>query len=361
MNTSDNSITRKERIRTLIAESEQDAVKEIADAITDLIRSRQSENRKAVLGLATGSTPVPLYRELIRRHREEGLSFANVITFNLDEYYPLQSDHPESYHCFMFRQLFDHIDIPREQIHVPDGSCERSEVMASCDAYEQAIVDAGGLDIQILGIGRTGHIGFNEPGSNERSITRLVTLDSLTRSDAAKDFQGEANVPRHAITMGVGTILSARKIYLMAWGRGKAEILRRAIEEGPDENVPASFLQLHKDVTLFVDHAAATELTRSKYPWLVSMPEWDASLTRRAVADLSIRLKKPLLRLVDKDYQGKRISGFSHRDRSSIQPEYSHFQRTAAHDNRMARRGNRKRMTVIARSVPNLLISGFSC
>ncbi len=303
MKAADNSITRKERIPTIITDNEREAVLQIADAITALIVERSQQGRHAVLGLATGSTPVPLYRELIRRHREEGLSFANVITFNLDEYYPIEPTHPESYHWFMRRQLFDHIDIPESQIHIPDGHCERQEVMAACDAYENAIREAGGLDIQILGIGRTGHIGFNEPGSSEHSITRLVTLDSLTRSDAAKDFHGEAHVPRHAITMGVGTILQARSIYLMGWGRAKAAILQRAIEGKPDESVPASFLQLHSNVTFFIDPAAATELTRCKTPWLVSMPEWDRNLIRRAVTDLSLKLQKPLLRLVDKDYQ----------------------------------------------------------
>jgi len=295
--------TRLERIPTTITSSDKQAVLSIADAITELIKTRKKEGRMAVLGLATGSTPVPLYRELIRRHQEEGLSFKNVITFNLDEYYPIAPEHPESYHHFMRKQLFDHIDIPAAQINIPRGNCEREEVMDFCDRYEAAIDEAGGLDIQILGIGRTGHIGFNEPGSGPNTITRLVTLDSLTRSDAAKDFLGEANVPRHAITMGVGTILKARKIYLMAWGRAKADILKQAIEGAPDESVPASFLQRHDKVTLYVDEAAATELTRSKYPWLVSMPTWHDSLVRRAVTDLSLRLNKPLLRLVDKDYQ----------------------------------------------------------
>ncbi|MEQ9824616.1 MAG: glucosamine-6-phosphate deaminase [Puniceicoccaceae bacterium] len=297
------STTRLERIPTLISNSEQEAVSRVADAIESLIRQRQQEGLSAVLGLATGSTPVPLYRELIRRHREQGLSFSNVVTFNLDEYYPISPEHPQSYHSFMRTQLFDHLDIPDAQIHIPRGDCLRDSVIAQCDAYDQAIRDAGGIDIQILGIGRTGHIGFNEPGSSVRSSTRLVTLDSLTRSDAAKDFLGEANVPRHAITMGVGTILAARQIFLLAWGRGKAEILQKAIEEAPQDSVPASFLQQHDRVSFCIDRAAAAELTRCKYPWLVSMPDWDAAMVRRAVTDLSLRLRKPLLRLVDKDYQ----------------------------------------------------------
>ncbi len=292
-----------ERIPTGVFPDNQAAVRHVADAIEQLVRERAAAGQPAVLGLATGSTPVPLYRELIRRHREEGLSFAHVITFNLDEYYPLEPQHPESYHRFMREQLFDHIDIPAARIHIPPGDLPRDEIHAACTAYEQAIDDAGGIDIQILGIGRTGHIGFNEPGSGPASITRLVTLDRLTRADAARDFRGEANVPRYAITMGVGTILRARRIFMLAWGRAKAEVLREAIEQAPRDAVPAGFLQRHDATEAILDEAAAAELTRFRSPWLVGFPEWTAPLTRRAVTDLSLKLGKPLLKLVDKDYQ----------------------------------------------------------
>jgi len=197
-----------------------------------LIRARSQVGLGTVLGLATGSTPVGLYRELIRLHREDGLSFAGVMTFNLDEYHGLERSHPETYWRFMHEQLFDHIDIPAAQIHLPDGMVPRSEVFAHCRAYEEAIAAAGGIDLQVLGIGRTGHIGFNEPGSGADSRTRLVTLDTVTRRDAARDFRGEDNVPRHAITMGVGTILEARKVVLLAWGEAKAEVVARAVEGG---------------------------------------------------------------------------------------------------------------------------------
>ncbi len=297
------STTTFERIPTAVFPHNQAAVAHVADAIERLVRERADAGQPAVLGLATGSTPVPLYRELIRRHREEGLSFAHVVTFNLDEYYPLEPQHPESYHRFMREQLFDHLDIPAAQIHVPPGDLPRDEVHAACTAYERAIDDAGGIDIQVLGIGRTGHIGFNEPGSGPASVTRLVTLDRLTRADAARDFRGEANVPRYAITMGVGTILRARRIFLLAWGRAKADVLRQAIEEMPSDTVPASYLQSHAASEVILDAPAASELTRHRSPWLVGFPEWSTTLTRRAVTDLSLRLGKPLLKLVDKDYQ----------------------------------------------------------
>lgn len=292
-----------ERIPTEIFADANTAVQSLANEIEELVRIRNQVSEKTVLGLATGSTPVPLYKELIRRHKEEGLSFKNVVTFNLDEYYPIVPEHPESYHCFMRQQLFDHIDIPAENIHIPDGNCDREEVLQMCQNYEEAIKAVGGLDIQILGIGRTGHIGFNEPGSSLSSQTRLVTLDSLTRSDAAKDFLGEYNVPRHAITMGVGTIMNARKIYLLAWGRAKAEILKQTIEESPSDTIPASFLQNHSDTRIWIDGAAASELTRRKSPWLISFTDWTPRLVRSAVTDLSLKTKKPLLKLVEKDYQ----------------------------------------------------------
>ncbi|MFP4540755.1 MAG: glucosamine-6-phosphate deaminase [Opitutales bacterium] len=294
---------RFERLPTAVFADSLEAVRTVADEIEGLLRARAAEGRTAVLGLATGATPVPLYRELIRRHREEGLRFRSVVTFNLDEYYPLERRHPESYHRFMREQLFDHLDVPESQIHLPPGDLPRDEIHDACAAYEAAIEEAGGIDLQILGIGRTGHIGFNEPGSGPGSRTRLVTLDRLTRSDAARDFQGEANVPRYAVTMGVGTILSARRVLLLAWGRAKADVLRQAIEEPPRENMPASFLQHHANVSVVLDAAAASELTRHRCPWLVGFPEWTPALTRRAVTDLSLKLGKALLKLVDKDYQ----------------------------------------------------------
>ena len=230
-----------ERIKTRVFQTSDEAVGVAAASIAGLIRQRQQEVRPAVLGLATGSTPVKLYRELIRLHREEQLSFRNVVTFNLDEYYGLPPCHPESYRRFMEEQLFSHVDIPRKNVHVPDGMIARPDVFGYCQGYEQKIRDAGGIDLQILGIGRTGHIGFNEPGSGIDSRTRMVALDRLTRRDAARDFRGEANVPGYAITMGVGTILQAKEIALLAWGESKAAILRAAIEGPQTDAVPAKF------------------------------------------------------------------------------------------------------------------------
>src|ERR1700693_5450690 len=217
-----------ERIPTTVFQSSDDAVRVVAASIAVLIRRRRDEGRSVVLGLATGSTPVKLYRELIRLHRDEGLSFRNVVTFNLDEYYGLPPHHPESYRHFMEVQLFSHVDVPRERGHVPDGMIARSEVFSYCQEYERAIRDAGGVDLQILGIGRTGHIGFNEPGSGIDSRTRRISLDPVTRRDAAGDFFGEENVPTDAITMGVATIMEAREIALVATGEHKAAIIRRS-------------------------------------------------------------------------------------------------------------------------------------
>lgn len=297
-----------EKIPVVVAEDVESAVRALAKEIATAISQRAAEGKGFVLGLATGSTPVPLYRELIRLHREEGLSFRNVTSFNLDEYYPIGHEHPESYHRFMNEQLFDHIDLPREQINVPSGEASRDEVFESCQDYERRIEDAGGIDIQILGIGRTGHIGFNEPGSGPRSRTRLVTLDRITKLDAARDFHGEHNVPRYAVTMGVGTILDARKVVLLAWGRSKAQVVKEAVEGEQRDSLPASFLQVHSEVSFVVDEAAASELTRKRQPWLVGFPEWDTFLSRKAVLELSLQLDKPLLKLVDKDYQENGLS-----------------------------------------------------
>ncbi len=292
----------RERIQTVIFSDADSASKTLADEIAGLIRERAASGCGVVLGLATGSTPVRLYRELIRMHREEGLSFANVTTFNLDEYYGLTRDHPESYWRFMHDQLFDHIDLPAANINLPDGTLPRGDVFAACRAYEEKIAAAGGLDLQVLGIGRTGHIGFNEPGSTRDSRTRLVTLDGLTRRDAARDFLGEANVPRHAVTMGVGTILDARRIVLLAWGESKAEVLAQAVEGTPVDSLPASFLQGHANVSFYIDGAAASALTRIRHPWLVGAVEWTPEMTRRAVVWLSRTVGRPVLKLLDEHY-----------------------------------------------------------
>jgi glucosamine-6-phosphate deaminase len=299
--------SRFEHVPIAVHASSAEASRVVAREIATLIRARQSEKRSVVLGLATGSTPLSLYAELIRLHREEQLSFANVITFNLDEYYGLTPDHPQSYHFFMRRNLFDHIDVPAPAIHLPSGTVPMAELDAHCREYEEKIRVAGGIDFQILGIGRTGHIGFNEPGSARRSRTRQVTLDPLTRRDAAGDFGGEEHTPRYAVTMGVRTILEARRVVLMAWGQHKADIVREAIEGPVSAQVTASFLQEHDHCTFVLDASAAGALTRYRTPWLVGPLEdqglaWDERVTRRAILWLSRQKQKAILKLTDDDY-----------------------------------------------------------
>ncbi len=293
---------RFEKIPVQVFERAQDASIAIANRIAELIRERAAENRLCVLGLATGSTPVGVYAELVRLHQEERLSFSNVVTFNLDEYYPMQPNELQSYVRFMNEHLFDHIDIPADQINIPDGTIDKADVAEYCEKYETKIELIGGIDIQILGIGRTGHIGFNEPGSSKNSTTRLITLDKITRQDAASDFFGEENVPRRAITMGVGTILSAHEIYIIAYGEHKAEIVAEAVEGEVTPSVSASFLQEHPRARFMMDLAAAQSLTRYHCPWLVDQIEWTPKVIRKAVIWLARRLDKPILKLTDEDY-----------------------------------------------------------
>ena len=221
--------------------------------IADAIETKRQTNEHLVLGLATGSTPIPLYRELVRLHREANISFENVYTFNLDEYCGLAEDHEESYNYFMHHHLFDHIDIPKENIFIPQGEVETIFLKDYCVGYEKAIQELGGVDIQILGIGRSGHIGFNEPGSSRASITRKVELHDVTKRDAAPSFGGFDYVPTHAITMGMKTILSAKQIIFMAFGEAKQEITKKAILGEITNDIPASFLQQHSNVTYCVD------------------------------------------------------------------------------------------------------------
>jgi glucosamine-6-phosphate deaminase len=288
---------------TLVFPTSTQASRHVALLIESLIRQNNSANRPTVLGLATGSTPVGLYRELIRLHKEAGLDFTRVITFNLDEYYPMAPEDDHSYHRWMHETLFQHINIRPENIHIPDGLVPFADAEEYCARYEQMIRRAGGIDLQILGIGRSGHIGFNEPGSTRHSRTRMVTLDPVTRRDAASDFFGEDNVPHQAITMGVGTILEARKIVLMAFGEHKAPIVRRAVEEEVSEAVSASFLQRHTDATFIPDLAAAGHLTPIRTPWKVGSVQWTPALIRRAVIWLSLKEEKGLLQLSDDDFR----------------------------------------------------------
>ena len=291
-----------EKIPCQVFPHARDAEVAVARHIAEGIRSRAAQGTTFTLGLATGSTPVGIYNELVRMHREEELSFHNVMTFNLDEYFPMQPAELQSYVRFMYEHLFDYIDIPRENIHVPDGTVPEEQVYDYCQQYENKIRNAGGIDIQILGIGRTGHVGFNEPGSSRASRTRLITLDRVTRLDAASDFFGEENVTRRAITMGVGTILDAREIILLAFGEHKAPVVARAVEGEITKSIAASFLQEHPNARFVIDQAASESLTRSRCPWRIGKVDWDDHRIRKAVIWLAQETRKPILKLTDEEY-----------------------------------------------------------
>jgi glucosamine-6-phosphate deaminase len=292
----------------VVVPEHDDIARLVAARIAALVRTRAADGRACVLGLATGSTPIGVYRELIRMHREEGLSFAHVTTFNLDEYYPMGAENMHSYHRYMWENLFAHLDIPRAQVHIPRGDLPREAVEQHVAEYEAAIERAGGIDFQLLGIGKTGHIGFNEPGSGVESRTRLVALDVVTRRDAAADFFGEENVPRKAITMGVATILAAREIAILATGEHKAAIVRRAVEGEVDVEVAATFLQRHGGTTCYVDAAAAADLTRIATPWLLDEVRWTDALALRAVLWLSQQTGRAILKLTERDYAEHHLS-----------------------------------------------------
>ncbi len=297
-----------ERIETIIIEDYAQQGKVVAKRIAALIRARDPADRATVLGLATGSTPLEVYRELIRLHREEGLSFRRVVTFNLDEYYPMDPKSVHSYSRYMWENFFEHVDIRPESVHIPRGDVPEDDVEEECRRYEAAIREAGGIDLQILGIGRSGHIGFNEPGSGRDSRTRLIYLDTITRRDAAADFFGEDNVPPRAITMGVATILEAREVVLLATGEHKARIVQRAVEGPVSPDVAATYLQEHPRATVYLDPPAAAELTRIRTPWLLDEIEWSPQREVEAVIWLSQRVGKSILRLSDQDYRDHHLS-----------------------------------------------------
>lgn len=297
-----------EKLPVRIWEDSTEASAHVAKSIALAIIQKQQEGERIVLGLATGSSPIGVYKELVRMHREENLSFSNVITFNLDEYYPMSPTSQQSYVRFMHDYLFDHIDINPKNIHIPDGTIPMEQVEEYCEEYEKMIDLVGGIDIQLLGIGRTGHIGFNEPGSWKNSKTRLVRLDSMTRRDAVKDFIKAEAVPYRAITMGVSSIMKARSIYMLVWGQHKANILQKAVEGSVNSIVSASFLQEHPNVKVIVDKEASTELTRIKTPWLIGMCNWDDDLICQAVVWLSQKVDKPMLKLTDNDYNENHLS-----------------------------------------------------
>lgn len=296
-----NLIDAFERIPVKIFPDAKNGSAFVAAEIAKLIRDKQARNETCVLGLATGSTPKSLYAELVRLHKE-GLSFKNVVTFNLDEYYPIEKEAWQSYNNFMHRLLFDHVDIDKKNIHIPNGELPKDEIKKHCAEYERQIEEAGGIDLQILGIGNNGHIGFNEPGSSIYSKTRLINLENSTRLANAYEFANISEVPRLAITMGISTILKAKRIILLAWGPAKAPVVQRSVEGQVTESVPASLLQQHGDCTFIVDEVAASELTRFKSPWLTGEIEWTSQMIKKAVVNMALKLNKPILSLTNNDY-----------------------------------------------------------
>ena len=297
----------------------KEAARHVALVVEGLIRGNQAAGRPTILGLPTGSTPVGVYRELIRLHKEEGLDFSNCVTFNLDEYYPMTPDSIHSYHAWMRANFFDHVNIPAENIHIPRGDLPIEEVETFCEEYEALIEKHGGLDLQLLGIGRTGHVGFNEPGSAMNSRTRLVSLDAGTRRDAAAGFYGEDHVPLQAVTMGVASILAAKQVILMALGEHKAKVVRKAVEAEVTDMCPASFLQKHPKAVFVIDDAAAGELTAFKTPWLVGPVEWTPQLEKKATIWLARETGKPLLKLDKRDFVEHHLHDFVRNGRTADQ------------------------------------------
>ena len=296
-----------EKTPVQIFSTPKEGSKFVASEIKKLILETQSQGKNCVLGLATGSTPISMYAELVRMHKEEGLSFKNVITFNLDEYYPIERAAFQSYWSFMHRHLFNHIDIDKNNIYIPNGELGKDEVKKYCQHYEQLIESIGGIDLQVLGIGNNGHIGFNEPGSSIFSKTRITSLDNSTRVANSFEFQNISQVPRMAITMGISTIMKAKKVLLMAWGM-KAPIVLKSVEGHVTEQIPASILQQHNDCTFVLDETAANELTRIKSPWLTGECEWTPQMIKRAVVNMALKLHKPVLSLTTHDYNESGLS-----------------------------------------------------
>ncbi len=301
-------LTRLEKIPTDIYETPEEGANQIAQDIAQHIRDKQKAGRFCVLALAGGNSPRNVYSALVRMHREEGLSFRNVIVFNLYEYYPLASDAVTSNLNALKEMLLDHVDIDQQNIFSPDGTIAKDTIFEYCRLYEQRIESFGGLDIALLGIGRVGNIGFNEPGSRLNSTTRLILLDNASRNEASKMFGGIENTPISSITMGVSTILSAKKVYLLAWGEEKAEMVKACVEGAVTDTIPASFLQTHNNARVSLDLSAAANLTRIQRPWLVTSCEWNDKLIRSAIVWLCQLTNKPILKLTNKDYNENGLS-----------------------------------------------------
>ena len=301
-------LTRMEKVPTDIYESPEEGAAQIALDVAQVIREKQKAGRFCVLALAGGVSPRGVYSQLVRMHREEGLSFRNVIVFNLYEYYPLAADAINSNLNALREMLLDQVDIDKQNIFSPDGTIPKDTIFEYCRLYEQRIESFGGIDIALIGIGRVGNIGFNEPGSRINSATRLILLDNASRNDAAKIFGSIDNTPVSSITMGVQTILNARKIYLLAWGEEKAKMIKACVEGPMSDTIPASFLQTHNNAHIAVDLSAASNLTRIQRPWLVTSCEWNDKLIRSAIVWLCQLTGKPILKLTNKDYNENGLS-----------------------------------------------------
>ncbi len=295
------ALTRFENIPTDIYESVAEGSLVVAREIVKEIRAKQESGHFFVLALPGGHSPITLYRELVRIHKEEKLSFKNVVILNVFEYYPLTTSSHTNLQILK-DQLLDHIDIDPRNVFSPDASITKKDIFEFCKMYEQRIQSLGGIDFLLLGIGHAGNIGFNEPGSNSNSQTRLVMLDNESRKEAAKSFTSHESVPVSAITMGISTMLKAKKIILVAWGENKAGVIRMAVEGKMNDSIPASYLQLHNNARFVIDISAAYNLTRISTPWLVTSCDWNDKLIRRAIVWLCLKLSKPILKLTNKDY-----------------------------------------------------------
>lgn len=301
-------ITRCEKIFTDIYPKVEEAASVIANSVEAEIKRAKAAGRKCVLALGTGLSLTPVYTELIRRHKECGLSFENVVVFNAYEYFPLSADCRHSALGQLRERLLDHIDIKAENIHTPDGSISQDEVIEHCHAYEQLIAAEGGIDIALLGIGRMGNIATNEPGSTISSTSRIILIDQTSRDEMTNSFGTQEQVPPCSITMGIHTLLSAHKLFITAWGEEKSDIVEKIVEGPITDAVPASFIQTHNDAKFFIDLSAASKLTRIVHPWLVTNCEWNDKTIRAAVVWLCQLKQKPILKLTNKDYNENGLS-----------------------------------------------------
>lgn len=293
--------TRYEKLRTDIYETDKKGAESVAEEIAALIRLKQSQNQACVLGLPGGSSPLSTYAELVRMHNEESLSFKNVYIFNVSEFYPVEKNRHSNARIIR-EYLISKIDLPQGHFFTPDETVARDKVIEFCQQYEQKIEELGGLDLVLGTIGQVGNLAYNEQGSQTSSTTRLMLLDAQSRSDLSQFYMRAAEVPVSAITMGLATILSAKKAILIAWGENKAKVIKEIVEGQANDKVPASFLQLHKNAHAVLDLSAAQFLTRISHPWLVGSCEWTDTLTRRAIVWLCNQTQKPILKLTNKDY-----------------------------------------------------------